>query len=317
VDLPIPSSETDLNPQSIDRQGAEKGTLVESAAAVRAAYEAGALSSLEAHAMLARRYLVDRSGAFWSVGVCSGGWYRFVEDAWQRAGGPPDPASLVRLQPSPAACPACGQPTEGAGSCPNCGAALPSDLVGLSDQAYGAVARFMLEHVGSLPELVAPPWEPPLVYPNAEVPRVMRQVPAEISHPSARVTSASDEWRLRWTYGPQAGQQVALGERVRLGRESDNDICIERPGISRHHAVIERVGSGYQITDLGSANGTRVNGQPISAPTPLHDGDQVTMHDVQFRVVAPSPPRVACPACGTPLSRQAKFCGHCGARVNG
>jgi hypothetical protein len=322
--LSVPSGEPDLDFLSIDRQGTEDDmtrsapdTLAESVAVVRAAYEAGELSSLEAHAMLARRYLVDRSGAFWSVGVRSGSWYRFAEDGWQREVGPPDPGLLVRLQPSVGACPTCGQLAEGGGSCPRCGTSLPNDLVGLSDQAYGAVIQFMLEHVGSLPEPIASPWEPPTGYPNAEVPRVVRQIPVE-GGTTAQVpdlTSSSDGWWLRWTLGPGAGQQIPLGERVRLGRGPDNEVHIESPGISRHHAVIERVGAGYQIADLGSANGTAVNGRPVSGPTPLRDGDQVTMPDAQFLVVAPPLSMAGCPACGKPLSPQAKFCGQCGAHV--
>jgi hypothetical protein len=324
--LPTPAGEFDLALESADRPGAEAemtragaAALAESVALVRVAYEAGELSSLEAHALLARWFLVDRCGTFWGVGVHSGRWYRFAEDAWQQAGGPPDSQSLVRLHPSAGPCPICGQPAEGQRSCAHCGTALPGDLSGLSDQAYGAVARFVLEHAGSLPEPVASPWTPPAGYPNAEVPRVTRQAPASGSEatPGPGGGSPPDGGRLRWTKGPNAGQHILLGERVRLGRGPDNEVCIESPGVSRHHAVIEWAGGGYQIADLGSANGTRVNGRPISGPTPLRNGDQVTMQDVQFLVVAPSLSAIACPACGSSLSTGAKFCGQCGARVGG
>jgi len=50
---------------------------------------------------------------------------------------------------------------------------------------------------------------------------------------------------------------------VTIGRNPDADIFLDNTGISRDHALIERTPGGYQICDLGSANGTYLNEHPI------------------------------------------------------
>lgn len=63
--------------------------------------------------------------------------------------------------------------------------------------------------------------------------------------------------------GPDGGPA-----RLRIGRAADNDIVIKDDSVSRHHAVLEReAGSAWRLKDLGSHNGTRVNGRPISRQT--------------------------------------------------
>jgi hypothetical protein len=68
-----------------------------------------------------------------------------------------------------------------------------------------------------------------------------------------------------------------LKKETALGRQPDNDVVIDDRWISRHHARIVRRGSSYLIEDLNSKNGTFVNGQPLSAPRPLQDGDQIQL----------------------------------------
>jgi ABC-type multidrug transport system ATPase subunit/pSer/pThr/pTyr-binding forkhead associated (FHA) protein len=50
---------------------------------------------------------------------------------------------------------------------------------------------------------------------------------------------------------------------VTLGREADNDIVVDVEAVSRHHAVLQRRGTSYVITDLGSTNGLSVGGQLV------------------------------------------------------
>ncbi|MFH1466188.1 MAG: FHA domain-containing protein [Pseudomonadota bacterium] len=66
--------------------------------------------------------------------------------------------------------------------------------------------------------------------------------------------------------------RVALGERLDVGRHPTNGLVLTHEGASRHHAVIERVGDGHTVRDLGSKNGTTVGGQPVEGARPLTPG---------------------------------------------
>ncbi len=63
------------------------------------------------------------------------------------------------------------------------------------------------------------------------------------------------------------------GDGCTFGRAASCDIVVPRPLISRLHARIERVGSHFQLRDLGSVNGTFVNGQPLHEPQVLSNRD--------------------------------------------
>ncbi len=75
-----------------------------------------------------------------------------------------------------------------------------------------------------------------------------------------------------------------------IGRLSDNEIIIDDASVSSKHAVIERVAHEdfpdeveYYIKDLGSTNGTEVNGEAISASTKLNNNDEVKIAWNKFK----------------------------------
>jgi len=71
------------------------------------------------------------------------------------------------------------------------------------------------------------------------------------------------------------GRRYALGEKpVVMGRMSDCDIVLADPRSSRQHAEIQPVGHGFVLSDLGSMNGTVVNGTPVREHQ-LTDGDEI------------------------------------------
>ena len=61
-----------------------------------------------------------------------------------------------------------------------------------------------------------------------------------------------------------------------MGREATNDIVVEQPVVSRKHAMIFYRDTGFWIQDLGSQNGTYVDGQRVGQqPRPLQDGERI------------------------------------------
>ena len=76
--------------------------------------------------------------------------------------------------------------------------------------------------------------------------------------------------------GPQAGRQLPLTGPLEAGRSSDAGLTLEDDQVSRHHARFEPSADGAVVSDLGSMNGTQVNGAPMREHT-LADGDQISI----------------------------------------
>ena len=70
-------------------------------------------------------------------------------------------------------------------------------------------------------------------------------------------------------------------DRLTIGREDDNDVGLDEPGVSRYHAVVERRGESYTVRDLNSSNGTWVGGARISR-TVLNEGDSFRIGSASF-----------------------------------
>ncbi len=68
---------------------------------------------------------------------------------------------------------------------------------------------------------------------------------------------------------------------VNIGRALDNDVIIEHPHVSRHHAQLRRRYGRYVIYDLGSSGGTRVNGYPVQECV-LRSGDVISLADFEI-----------------------------------
>jgi ABC transport system ATP-binding/permease protein len=127
-----------------------------------------------------------------------------------------------------------------------------------------------------------------------------------------------------------------------LGRRPDNDVVLDNPKVSGQHAKLTFTSGVLLVTDLGSRNGTRLNGQtvPPQTPTPFQLGDVITVGCFQLGVRAitsgdaPEPSSVSgqikvserrrspatdvksCARCNAPLQSRARFCAYCGATVD-
>lgn len=71
---------------------------------------------------------------------------------------------------------------------------------------------------------------------------------------------------------------------IGIGRSSRNAVHLPDPTVSKEHALIERTPGGWQVRDLGSRNGTRVNGVEATQALPLKDGDRLEVGNVLMRV---------------------------------
>jgi DNA-binding response OmpR family regulator len=72
-------------------------------------------------------------------------------------------------------------------------------------------------------------------------------------------------------------EEPLAAERVVLGRDPACDIVLAGRLVSRRHAAINRLGPSYTLEDLGSHNGTAVNGEALSGPRALRDGDRIEL----------------------------------------
>lgn len=89
-----------------------------------------------------------------------------------------------------------------------------------------------------------------------------------------------------WVVLP-GGDRVPVVDRVvSFGRLPDCTVTLNDPNVSRHHAEI-RPGAAVVLVDLGSTNGTLVNGVRITEPHPLLDGDVISMGQSHIRFEAP------------------------------
>lgn len=89
-----------------------------------------------------------------------------------------------------------------------------------------------------------------------------------------------DTFQLVMSRGPQPGQVFELPRStISIGRDPGNQVMINDPQISRQHARVTPQGGLMIIEDLGSTNGTTVNGLRITGPHTLAHGDQVGLGD--------------------------------------
>lgn len=89
------------------------------------------------------------------------------------------------------------------------------------------------------------------------------------------VPAAGDAGLVRLD-GDRIADTFRLPQAATIGRLPSCDIVLEDPGASRQHARILRRDDGYVLADMGSTNGTQVNGEPVTERL-LADGDRITI----------------------------------------
>jgi hypothetical protein len=106
------------------------------------------------------------------------------------------------------------------------------------------------------------------------------QMLAPVTTPAARPARRSHATLLLQT--PTGPQLIELqSTQVTLGRGLGNDIILEDSRVSRHHAQLRYRQRRFWISDMGSTNGTFVNGDPVSE-TALRDGDTISLGGLEL-----------------------------------
>jgi hypothetical protein len=86
------------------------------------------------------------------------------------------------------------------------------------------------------------------------------------------------------------GEHFKIREReTSIGRTADNDLRVDHLQVSRHHAVLERTGLHLSVRDVGSTNGTFVDGLRIAVPTRLNYGSVVVIGGLRLEVAFRGP----------------------------
>jgi hypothetical protein len=88
--------------------------------------------------------------------------------------------------------------------------------------------------------------------------------------------------RVETAAGLRAGSAYDLSDGAVLGRGDRADIRLEDSFASGSHARLEPQGDVMVVEDLGSTNGTYLNGEQLSGPQPLHPGDRIRIGDSEF-----------------------------------
>jgi Protein of unknown function (DUF3662)/FHA domain len=146
--------------------------------------------------------------------------------------------------------------------------------------------RLNLGEFGIQARLVQPP------EPEEEVPpRPTERGNTMIYSTAGRVREPLEE-RTVAPEPPQAvlrldGRRIVLGAAgATLGRSRDCEIVLDDANVSRRHAVVQPHAAstyGWAVADLGSTNGTKLNGRRVDEPTPLEPGDRIELGTTELR----------------------------------
>jgi hypothetical protein len=117
-----------------------------------------------------------------------------------------------------------------------------------------------------------------------EQPRALLHEDPRVVAGSVAIETVADE-RAGLAFERHDGTRVALRAGLRLGRAPDNDIVVRDGRASRYHARIVAAGSLLAIEDLGSSNGTFLDGRPVAQASLALDA-VVTIGDTHLRVRA-------------------------------
>jgi Protein of unknown function (DUF3662)/FHA domain len=113
-----------------------------------------------------------------------------------------------------------------------------------------------------------------------------RVPPGAIAVELADGAANTRSFRLHTVEGVPPNGVYSIVGRARIGRSEEGEIVLVDPSVSRSHAVVEIDERGAFVRDLGSTNGTFLNGRRIEAES-LRDGDELRFGNTRMRFEAP------------------------------
>lgn len=108
------------------------------------------------------------------------------------------------------------------------------------------------------------------------IPRRGYRLIASVTHLTAGTSVRDRDGSRVWLLGKGLEAELAEGENL-IGRSPDAGVRIQSPKVSRHHARVVVDRENVTVEDLGSKNGTFVNGSSVNGPTPLVHGDELRL----------------------------------------
>ena len=178
----------------------------------------------------------------------------------------------------------------------------PPEVRSRAHQTTAVPAAKVRPPVAAVPSLPPPPTPSPMYLPTVPAPpppsppapkgeyrpmRRMRRVETPGQGTPITCVTEAKPWSAAWLLViacPQSGRDFrVVGHGIRIGRDSvECDVVLPDEKISRQHAYIERQDITYYLYDLGSANGTFVNGERVTTRLRLKDGDIVRVGDTEL-----------------------------------
>lgn len=121
---------------------------------------------------------------------------------------------------------------------------------------------------------------------------------------ATRLRMAVPKFVLRGVSGAAFGKTFPVAKEMLVGRQQDCDIPIPAEEVSRHHARLKPTADGVMVEDLGSANGTWINGKRVQQGL-LKAGDELRLDTIRFLLIAPGAeiPKAAATTVAQPAAR--------------
>ncbi len=119
--------------------------------------------------------------------------------------------------------------------------------------------------------------------PHRPGPPALSRMPRHQAHDGSPGASAAAADPAPFAFPPGSGV------RFTIGRARECDLCLTDLSVSRMHALLVRREDGWALSDLGSHNGTRLNGWLVREPVPVHAGDRVEFGSMAF-IIQGDPP---------------------------